>query len=110
MSGLLTREIWIIAAMAVGTMVTRFLPFFLFPKGKNTPEFIDFLSRTLPFATMGLLVVYCLKGVSPGAAPYGLPELIAILVILMLHHIKGNALLSIGAGTICYMILVQMVF
>lgn len=110
MSQTLIREILIVAAMVVGTMITRFLPFILFPAGKQTPKFVDFLGKTLPFATMGLLVVYCLKGVRITAAPHGLPELLAILLIVILHRLKGNSLLSIGAGTIFYMFLVQMVF
>ncbi len=110
MSQTLIREILIVAAMVVGTMITRFLPFILFPAGKQTPKFVDFLGKTLPFATMGLLVVYCLKGVSITAAPHGLPEFLAILLIVILHRMKGNSLLSIGAGTVFYMFLVQMVF
>lgn len=110
MSQTLFREILIVAAMVVGTVITRFLPFILFPAGKQTPKFVDFLGKTLPFATMGLLVVYCLKGVSVTAAPHGLPELLAVLLIVVLHRLKGNSLLSIGAGTIFYMFLVQAVF
>lgn len=71
MSQTLFREILIVAAMVVGTVITRFLPFILFPAGKQTPKFVDFLGKTLPFATMGLLVVYCLKGVSVTAASHG---------------------------------------
>lgn len=110
MSQILFREILIVAAMVVGTVITRFLPFVLFPAGKQTPKFVDFLGKTLPFATMGLLVVYCLKGVSVTAAPHGLPELLAVLLIVVLHRLKGNSLLSIGVGTIFYMFLVQAVF
>lgn len=110
MSQAMIRGVLIVAAMAAGTMITRFLPFILFPAGKETPRFVDFLGKTLPFATMGLLVVYCLKGVDMMAAPHGLPELFAILLIVILHRRKGNSLLSIGAGTIFYMVLVQSVF
>lgn len=110
MNPTMIRGVLIVAAMMVGTMITRFLPFILFPAGKETPKFVDFLGKTLPFATMGLLVVYCLKGVSLVAAPHGLPEMIAILLIILLHRWKGNSLLSIGAGTVCYMVLVQAVF
>lgn len=110
MSQTMIRGVLIVAAMAAGTMITRFLPFILFPAGKETPRFVDFLGKTLPFATMGLLVVYCLKGVDMMAAPHGLPELFAILLIVILHWRKGNSLLSIGAGTIFYMVLVQAVF
>lgn len=110
MSGELTREILIVAAMIAGTVLTRFLPFIVFPAGKETPRFVDYLGKTLPFATMGLLVVYCLKGIQITAAPYGLPELLAVAAIVLLHRWKGNSLLSIGVGTVFYMFLVQVVF
>ena len=73
MSQIPVRALLIVSAMVVGTLITRFLPFFVFPAGKKTPAFVDYLGKTLPFATMGLLVVYCLKGIHLTAAPYGLP-------------------------------------
>jgi branched-subunit amino acid transport protein AzlD len=100
----------IIIAVTAGTMLTRFLPFILFPERKNPPEFITYLGKTLPAAMMGLLVVYCLKGVSVIRSPYGVPELIAIAVIIVLHKWKSNTLISIGGGTAVYMILMQLVF
>lgn len=100
----------IVAAMVAGTLLTRFLPFIIFPEGKKTPEFITYLGKTLPFATMGLLVVYCLKGVSITAAPHGIPEFLAVAAIVILHRLKGNSLISIGFGTVFYMILVQKIF
>ena len=63
MSQIPVRALLIVSAMVVGTLITRFLPFFVFPAGKKTPAFVDYLGKTLPFATMGLLVVYCLKGI-----------------------------------------------
>lgn len=110
MSQEITKELLIVAAMICGTVITRFLPFFVFPAGKETPKFVDYLGKTLPFATMGLLVVYCLKGVDVTMAPHGLPELLAVAVIAALHRWKGNSLLSIGAGTVFYMFLVQVIF
>ena len=68
--------LWIVIAMAAGTVITRFLPFLLFPQGKKMPEYVEYLGQTLPYATMGLLVVYCLKGVKLSAWPFGLPELL----------------------------------
>ena len=59
---------------------------------------------------MGLLVVYCLRNVSVVSAPHGLPELISIAVLAALHLWKRNVLLSIGVGTVLYMVLVQVVF
>lgn len=110
MSQIPVRALLIVSAMVVGTLITRFLPFFAFPAGKKTPAFVDYLGKTLPFATMGLLVVYCLKGLHLTAAPYGLPEILSVGLIAVLHWRKGNSLLSIGIGTVFYMFLVQAVF
>ena len=99
-----------ILAIALGTAVTRYLPFLLFPQDKEPPHFIRDLTTLLPPAVMGLLVVYCLKGVSFTAAPYGIPELIGVAVTAALHLWRRNTLLSIAAGTVVYMVLVQFVF
>ena len=99
-----------IFAVALGTMITRFTPFLLFPDSKKPPKVVTYLGKLLPPAVMGLLVVYCLRNVSVVRSPHGLPELIAIAVIVILHKWKGNVLLSIGAGTVLYMVLVQAVF
>ncbi|NCD10143.1 MAG: branched-chain amino acid transporter AzlD [Negativicutes bacterium] len=100
----------IIAMVVLGTVITRFLPFILFPGDKGNHPYINYLGEVLPYAAIGLLVVYCLKGVNLQAAPFGLPEAIAIICIGILHYWKSNALLSIGAGTVFYMFLVQKVF
>ena len=105
-----TEQIITIAAVALGTMLTRFLPFLLFPAGKPTPRYVQYLGKALPGAVFGLLVVYCLKNVSLLSGSHGLPELIAILVVAGLHLWKRRMLLSIAGGTICYMLLVQLVF
>lgn len=104
------QTIIMIFSIALGTMITRFLPFLLFPEKKQPPEFITYLGKVLPPAMMGLLVVYCLKSVSIATSPYGIPELIAIAAIIALHKWKNNVLLSIGGGTLIYMLLVQVVF
>lgn len=106
----LMNGVLIIAAMMLGTVITRFLPFFIFPPGKPVPAIVTYLGKTLPYATMALLVVYCLRNVSLMTTPRGIPEFISVLLIVILHRWKGNSLLSIGAGTVCYMILVQTVF
>lgn len=110
MNGEMIQEILIVALLAIATMITRFLPFLIFPPEKKVPEYVEYLGKTLPYATMGLLVVYCLKGIQLTAAPFALPELLAVAVIVMIHWWKGNSLLSIGAGTVFYMFLVQIVF
>lgn len=104
-----TQAIITIAAVVLGTMVTRFLPFIIFPEGKNPPEYVKYLGTVLPYAVIGLLVVYCLKDV-PGSGHYGIPEAIAILFIVLIHKWKKSTLLSIGSGTVLYMVLVQTIF
>lgn len=106
----LTRQLVTIAMVVLGTMCTRFLPFLLFPADKPTPKFLRYLGQVLPAAVFGMLVVYCLKDVSLVSGSHGLPELIAIAVVAALHLWKRQMLLSIAGGTICYMLLVQLVF
>ena len=109
---LLNQIYWVGGATAgalLGTMVTRFLPFLIFPEGKEPPEFIQYLGKVLPYAVIGLLVIYCLKDV-PGSGIYGIPEFLAIAFIVLLHRWKKSILLSIGGGTVFYMLLVQFVF
>ncbi|OXN00992.1 branched-chain amino acid transporter permease [Bifidobacterium vansinderenii] len=110
----MTMTVWqsviTIAVVVIGTMITRFLPFIVFPESKQPPRFIDYLGRVLPFAMTGLLVVYSLKDVTPMSGSHGIPELIAMAVIVALHAWKRNMLLSIAGGTILYMVLVQLVF
>lgn len=101
-----------IVIMAGITFLLRILPFLLFPAGKPTPKYILYLGKVLPFAIIGMLVIYCLKNVllSITLTPFGVPELIAIAVTVFLHLWKRNSLFSIGGGTILYMILVQAIF
>ena len=107
---MITLQMWItILIVGFATMLTRFLPFLLFPAGKEVPAFVSYLGRVLPYAAMGLLVVYCLKGV-PASPVYGLPELLGVAAVALLHIWKGNTFLSIGLGTVFYMFLVQVVF
>ncbi|MHB1315324.1 MAG: branched-chain amino acid transporter permease [Christensenellales bacterium] len=93
-----------------GTVITRFLPFLIFPANKPTPSYVRYLGSVLPYAVIGLLVVFSLKSVSLGSWPYGIPEAIGILCVIVLHSWKRNMLLSIGVSTILYMCLVQFVF
>lgn len=104
------RSIIIIVLVALVTLATRAIPFVLFPEGKKIPKAVEYLGKVLPPAVIGMLVVYCFKSVNVLSSPFGLPELIAGLTVVVLHIWKRNNLLSIGAGTIIYMILVQTVF
>lgn len=100
----------IIAVIALVTAALRFLPFLIFGENRKTPPLIAYLGQVLPYAIMGMLVVYCLKGVSVTAFPFGIPEILGCSIVTLLHIWKRNTLLSIGIGTVCYMLLVQLVF
>lgn len=100
----------IILTVAVSTFATRVVPFLIFPKGKEIPPVIQYLGKVLTPAVIGMLVIYCLKSTSILEAPHGVPEAIAVAVTALLHVWKRNNLLSIGAGTVLYMVLIQMIF
>lgn len=100
----------IVAVAALVTMALRFLPFLIFSGDRQTPAYITYLGKVLPFAIMGMLVVFCLKGITLSAAPYGLPEFLACGAVALLHVWKRNTLLSIAGGTVIYMMLIQLVF
>lgn len=104
------HSVFIIVVATLVTMATRFLPFLIFGKDSKPPPIITYLGKVLPYAIMGMLVVYCLKDVSFLSYPYGIPELLGCLVVALLHLWKRNSLLSIGVGTVFYMVLVQLVF
>lgn len=106
----MNKTAMLIVIISVITFLTRALPFFLFPADKKPPRFISYLSNILPAAVMGMLVVYCLKDISPTVFPYGLPELIAVALTVVSYIWKRNTLASILIGTASYMILVQVVF
>ncbi len=92
------------------TAALRFLPFIVFSGGKKTPRIVLYLGKVLPFAIMAMLVVYCLKSVSLLSYPFGLPELIGVVIVALLHIWKRSSLLSIAGGTVCYMLFIQLVF
>ena len=104
------HAVLLVAVVALVTMLLRFLPFWIFGENRTTPPLIAHLGQVLPFAIMGMLVVYCLKDMTLVSAPFGIPELIGCALVTLLHIWKRNTLLSIGAGTVCYMLLVQFVF
>ena len=99
-----------IAVIALVTALLRFLPFSIFSGNRKTPKIVEKLGRVLPYAIMGMLVVYCLKDLNFASAPGFLPQLIACAVVVVLHVWKRNTLVSIIGGTVCYMVLVQLVF
>ena len=105
-----TRAFVIILVTAVCTLITRLVPFVLFGGKKEMPKAVNYLGAILPPAIMATLVVYCLKGADLFSTTHGIPELSATILTALLHAWKRNVLLSIAAGTFCYMLLVQVVF
>lgn len=106
----MTEQIITIGMAALGTLLTRFLPFLLFPAGKPVPKYVQYLGKVLPLAVFGLLVIYCLRNVSILTGSHGIPELVSIIFVIILHLWKRQMLISIAGGTFCYMLLVQLVF
>ena len=106
----LTQQILTIGLCSVATMLTRFLPFLVFSGKRELPAFIKYIGKVLPAAIFGMLIVYCLKGVSVLEFSHGIPELIAIAFVIGIHLWKRQMLLSISTGTVVYMLLVQLVF
>lgn len=106
----IAQQIITILLCILGTMTTRFLPFLVFREDRETPAFVRFLGKCLPGAVFGMLVIYCVRNVDAAAGSHGLPELIAIAVTTSIHLWKRQMLLSIAAGTVCYMLLLQLVF
>lgn len=106
----LTQQIITIGMVVLGTLLTRFVPFLVFPEGKPTPRYVQYLGKVLPAAVFGLLVIYSLKNVHIFTGSHGIPELVSVAVVVCLHFWKRQMLLSIAGGTICYMLLVQFLF
>ena len=104
------HSVLIVVVAVLVTVATRFLPFLIFGNDRKMPPVISYLGKVLPCAIMGMLVVYCLKDVAFLAYPYGIPEILGCALVAVLHIWKRNTLLSIGVGTVFYMVLVQLIF
>ncbi len=105
-----SQQIITIALCVLGTVITRFLPFAVFSSKRPTPKYIQYLGNVLPGAIFSMLVIYCLRNVEIVSGSHGIPELISIMVTIGLHLWKKQMLISIAGGTICYMLLIQLVF
>lgn len=100
----------LIGVCALVTALLRFIPFIVFSGKRKTPAFITYLGKVLPFAIMGMLVVFCLKGTSVTSYPYGIPEIISVAAVTVIHIWKRNTLLSIIGGTALYIVLINFIF
>lgn len=107
MTGL--EQIITILIAGFATVLTRFLPFVIF-KGKKTPKALDYLGFALPCSVFGMLLVYCLKDTVVTSFPFALPEVLGLAVTSAIYLWKKNTLISIAAGTVFYMFLIQVVF
>ena len=96
-----------VGAMALATVLTRALPFFVFPQNRQTPKMVLYLGKVLPFAITGMLIIFCLKDTSVAAAPHGIPELIGVGTVVLVYLTGKRSLLAIIAGTLVYMLAVQ---
>ena len=105
-----SQQIITIGLCVLGTMLTRFLPFIIFSENRETPAFIRYISKYLPSAVFGMLVIYCLKNVDIFHGNHGLPEFISVAATALLHLWKRQMLISIAGGTICYMLLLHFIF
>lgn len=108
MSMSLSNQIVVIAMVVLGTVLTRFVPFLIFPAGRPTPPYIQYLGKVLPSAALGLLVIYCYRNIDPFTGNRGIPELLASAAVVGLHVWRGNMILSIAGGTAAYMTVVQL--
>ncbi|MHB1453748.1 MAG: branched-chain amino acid transporter permease [Saccharofermentanales bacterium] len=104
------NDIWIILTIAVCTFLTRLLPFVLFGKTHEPPRIVKYLGQVLPASVIAVLIIYCLKSVDFTQTATYAPAFLSIAIIAVLHVWKRNMLLSIGIGTLSYMILLQFVF
>lgn len=104
------QQIFIIGTVVLGTVFTRFIAFAIFPADKSTPDYVKYLGKVLPSSVLGMLVIYCYKGIEISVGSHGLPEISAGIVVADLQLWKKNMFLSIAAGTVLYMVLVQLIF
>lgn len=105
-----SQTLIMIICIALGTIITRFTPFIIFPEKKQPPKIITYLGKVLPASMMGLLIVYSLRSTNLLSHSHGIPEGLSLFVVVLLYKWKNSVFLSIGVGTILYMFLVQQVF
>lgn len=107
----LTQQIITFLVVVLGTVLTRFTPYIAFPEGRRIPGYVKYLGKVLAPAVFGLLVIYCLRDVhilTPGGT-HGIPELISLAVVAVSFVWKRSMVLSMAAGTVLYMVLVQQI-
>lgn len=106
----MNHAVAIIIVVSLCTIFLRTFPFLVFGGKKEIPALIQYLGNYLPAAIMATLVIYCLRSVNLLSSNHGLPELLSVLLVTVLHIWKRNVILSVGLGTICYMLLVRFQF
>lgn len=104
-----TQMIITVAVVVLATVLTRFLPYILFPQNRPVPKYINYLGKVLAPAVFGFLVVYCFRNVRVTEAPYGIPELIGLLVVIFSFLWKRSMFLSMILGTAVYMAVIYLI-
>ncbi|MCI8631452.1 MAG: branched-chain amino acid transporter AzlD [Firmicutes bacterium] len=102
------HSLLLIAVIASVTAAIRFMPFAVFRK--EAPSIVIYLGKVLPYAIMGMLLVYCFKNVSLFTGAHGIPEFIAVAFAILMHKWKHSTIISLVGSTAIYMTLVQLVF
>ncbi|MBG9368056.1 branched-chain amino acid transporter permease [Streptococcus mitis] len=103
-----TQQLLTIVICILATVLTRFLPFWIFKSNRPTPAYIQYLGQVLPGAIFGMMVIYSLRTVSITSSPYGLPELISLAITLLFHLWRKSMLISLAAGTLSFMIITRL--
>lgn len=96
-----------IVVMGGITLLSRAFPFVLFDRKGNPPRAVLYIGKVLPPAVIAMLVVYSFKDVDFLSAPFGVNEIAAGLLVVILHGKFKNSLISVFGGTAFYMFLVQ---
>ncbi len=101
------HAIAIIAVATICTFITRVVPFALFGRNKAMPPLVKEIATKLPPAIIAILVIYCIKDVNLGDMTKFAATIISVVAVVVLHLWKRKILLSIGGGTVIYMVLLR---
>ncbi|MDR1569353.1 MAG: AzlD domain-containing protein [Oscillospiraceae bacterium] len=93
-----------IVIIAICTLITRALPFWLFSGERAAPRFLPYLGSALPYAVIGMLIIYCLRDFSFAQPSRALSQGIGVAVTAALYLWRKHSLIAIVGGTAAYML------